>query len=79
AYGAALRHALGRHLWQTALLARATERAGLVDAAVAAPARSDRAFDALVELGLGRGLVTRPLVTALLAELGRRAVSRASG
>ncbi len=79
AYGAALRFALGRHLWQTALLARATERAGLVDAAVAATARSDRAFDALVEVGLGRGLVTRPLVTALLAELGRRAVRRARG
>jgi len=79
AYGAALRHALGMHLRQTAVLARATERAGLVDAAVAATSRSDRAFDALVELGLGRGLVTRPLVTALLAELGRRAVSRVSG
>ena len=54
-----------------------------VDAAVAATARSDRAFDALVEVGLGRGLVTGPLVGALLAELGRRAaggaLSRASG
>ena len=79
AYGAALRQALGRHLRHTAVLARATKRAGLVDAAVAATARSDRAFDALIELGLGRGLVTRPLVTSLLTELGRRAVSRASG
>ncbi|MCY7365066.1 MAG: NAD(P)/FAD-dependent oxidoreductase, partial [Frankiaceae bacterium] len=37
AYGAALRHALGRHLWQPAMLAPAPERAGLVDAPVAAP------------------------------------------
>jgi geranylgeranyl reductase family protein len=73
AYASALRRELGRHLRHTALLARATERPGVVDAGVAATARSPRAFDGLVELGLGRGLITAPLVGGLAAEVLRRA------
>ncbi len=76
-YGEALSTELGRHLRHTTLLARATQRAGVVDAGVGATARSARAFDALVELGLGRGLITAPLVTGLARELVRR-VARAS-
>jgi geranylgeranyl reductase family protein len=72
AYAAGLRRELGRHLRHTSLLARATERAGVVDAGVAATARSPRAFDALVDLGLGRGLITGPLLGGLAAELVRR-------
>ena len=72
AHADGLRRELGRHLRHTTLLARATERPGVVDAGVAATARSPRAFDALVELGLGRGLITAPLLGGLAAELVRR-------
>ena len=74
AYRAALGRELGRHLRHTTVLARATERAGVVDAGVAATARSQAAFDALVELGLGRGLISAPLLLGLAGELARRAV-----
>ena len=76
-YAAGLRRELGRHLRHTTLLARLTSRTGVVDAGVAACARSPAAFDALVEVGLGRGLITRPLVTGLAGELGRRALASA--
>lgn len=76
AYAAALRRELGRHLRHTTLLARVTARPGMVDAGVAACGRSPGAFDALVEVGLGRGLVTRPLLTGLAVELGRRVLRR---
>ena len=72
-YAAALRRELGRHLRHTSLLTRATARPGAVDAAVRACARDEAAFDALVEVGLGRGLVTRPLaVGAVRAVVGGR-------
>jgi geranylgeranyl reductase family protein len=72
AYDAALRAELARHLRHTTALARLTARPGVVDAGVAACGRSPGAFDALVEVGLGRGLLTRPLVTGLVGELARR-------
>lgn len=72
AYAAALRAELGRHLRHTTVLARLTARPGLVDAGVRAARRSPRAMDALVELGLGRGLVTPPLVTGLVRALVSR-------
>ena len=75
AYAAALRRELGRHLRHTTLLARLTGRSGVVDAGVAAAGRSPRAFDALVELGLGRGLITRPLVAGMATEVCRRVIS----
>ncbi|MEX2289379.1 MAG: NAD(P)/FAD-dependent oxidoreductase [Mycobacteriales bacterium] len=71
-YAGALRRELGRHLRHTSALAWLTTRRGVVDAAIAAAGRSDAAFDALVELGLGRGLVQAPLAGGLVAELGRR-------
>ena len=72
AYAVALKRELGRHLRHTTALARLTARAGVVDAGVAAAGRSPGAFDALVEVGLGRGLITGPLVRALIGEVGRR-------
>lgn len=78
AYRAALRRELGRHLRHTTALARATSSAAVVDAGVAAAGRSPGAFDALVEVGLGRGLVTGPLLTGLAREVGRRLVPRRS-
>jgi flavin-dependent dehydrogenase len=71
AYAAALRAELGRHLRHTTLLARLTARPALVDAGVAAAARSPRAMDALVELGLGRGLITPALAGGLARQLLR--------
>jgi menaquinone-9 beta-reductase len=72
AYAAALRRELGRHLRHTSVLNRLTSRVGVVDAGVAAAGRSPGAFDALVEVGLGRGLLTGPLVRAMAGEVGRR-------
>jgi geranylgeranyl reductase family protein len=72
AYRSALRAALGRHLRHTSVLSWLSRSPTVVDAAVAATARSARAFDAFVEVGLGRGLVTPPLVTGLVRELVRR-------
>ena len=72
AYNRALRTELGRHLSHTSLLARITRRPSVIDLGVAASGRSQAAFDALVELGLGRGLITRPLVGALAGQLVRR-------
>ena len=69
AYSAALQAELGRHLRHTSLLARVTRRPGLVDAGVAASGRSDKAFSALIELGLGRGLITPGLVGGMARQL----------
>ena len=69
AYAAALRAELGRHLRHTTLLARLTARPALVDAGVGAAARSPRAMDALVGLGLGRGLITPALAGGLVRQL----------
>jgi geranylgeranyl reductase family protein len=66
--------ALGRHLRHTSLLARATRQARVVDGAIAAAARSQRVFDAFVEVGLGRGLVTAPLLAGLAREVAGRAL-----
>jgi geranylgeranyl reductase family protein len=74
AYGQALERELGRHLRHTTLLTRLSTRPGVVDAGVAAAGRSPGAFDALVEVGLGRGLITGPLVRGIASEVGRRAV-----
>jgi flavin-dependent dehydrogenase len=76
AYAAALRAELGRHLRHTTLLARLTARPALVDAGIAAARRSPRAMEALVELGLGRGLITPALVGGLARQLTRSSRSR---
>ena len=68
--GAALDRELGTHLAHTTALARAIAHERVLDAGVRAVKRSPRAMDALVDVGLGRGLVTAPLVRGL----GREAV-----
>ena len=75
-YAAALRDELGRHLRHTTLLARLTARPALVDAGVGAARRSPRAMEALVELGLGRGLITPALVGGLARQLTMSSRSR---
>jgi geranylgeranyl reductase family protein len=62
---------LGRHLGHTTLLARVIAHQRVLDAGVRAAGSTPGAMDALVEVGLGRGLVTAPLVRALLAEATR--------
>jgi flavin-dependent dehydrogenase len=69
AYATALHAELGRHLRHTTLLARLTARPALVDAGVGAARRSPKAMEALVELGLGRGLITPALVGGLARQL----------
>jgi geranylgeranyl reductase family protein len=76
AYRRALRRHLGRHLRHTTVLAKLVERPGVVDAGVAAAGRSQRTFDAFVEVGLGRGLVSAPLALGIAGSLARRSVSR---
>jgi menaquinone-9 beta-reductase len=56
-YAAALRRRLGRHLRHSSAAARLGARRWVVDRAVRAAARDQRVFDALVELGLGDGLL----------------------
>jgi menaquinone-9 beta-reductase len=76
AYAAAVRAELGRHLRHTTLLARLTRRPALVDAGVATARRSPRAMDALVELGLGRGLITPARAAGLVRQLTMSSSSR---
>lgn len=68
AYRMGLDRELGAHLRQTTLLARITAHERVLDAGVRAAGRWPDAMDALVEVGLGRGLVTAPLVKALFRE-----------
>ena len=70
AYRTRLRRQLGRHLRHTALTARLARTAWVVDAALAAAARDEATFDSLVELGLGKGLLTgRALIGTARATL----------
>jgi len=70
AYRAMLSRELGRHLAHTTALARATAHERVLDAGVRAVRDRPEAMDALVEVGLGRGLITPGLVRALGAEAG---------
>ncbi|MFI9005963.1 geranylgeranyl reductase family protein [Actinosynnema sp. NPDC053489] len=65
-YRRSLRHALGRHLRHTDVLARLTRRPRLVDLATAAARDDRRAFDRLVEIGLGAGTLDFPLAAAVI-------------
>jgi flavin-dependent dehydrogenase len=68
-YRQLLRRELGRHLRHTTVAARLARRRRVVDAGVTAARRDRRAFDDLVELGLGRGLLTGRLLRGLGTEL----------
>jgi geranylgeranyl reductase family protein len=70
AYRAALDQELGTHLRHTTVLARATAKERVLDAGVRAVRRSPAAMDALVDVGLGRGLITAPLLRGLGREAG---------
>ena len=70
-YRRSLRHRLGRHLRHTDVLARLTRRPWLIDIATAAARDDRRAFDRLVEIGLGAGTLDVPLTTAMIAAVAR--------
>ncbi|WP_166381109.1 geranylgeranyl reductase family protein [Catellatospora methionotrophica] len=72
AYTVALRRRLGRHLRHTSLVARLTARPWVVDAGMRAAARHRHVFDGFVALGLGDGLLTPRLLTAVATAAGRR-------
>ncbi|MCW2600131.1 MAG: monooxygenase FAD-binding protein [Frankiales bacterium] len=67
-YRELLERELGTHLKHTSLLARITAHQRVLDAGVRAARQAPGAMDALVEVGLGRGLITAPLVRALARE-----------
>lgn len=77
AYRRALHRLLGSHLRQTSAAARAIRFPTVVDAAFRAAGPSDRLFEELVEVGLGRGTLS-PLgaasVAAALVGRGRRRI-----
>ena len=75
-YRAALDRELGRHLAHTRLLSRVTAHHRVLDAGVRAVAADADAFHALVEVGLGRGLITGRLVRALGTEAARSLLRR---
>lgn len=75
AYRTMLTRELGRHFAHTTWLARATAHQRVLDAGVRAVRDQPGAMHALVEVGLGRGLITPPLIRALAAEASR-SVSR---
>jgi geranylgeranyl reductase family protein len=72
AYRERLDRELGTHLKHTTLLARITAHKRVLDAGVRAADQSPGAMDSLVEVGLGRGLITAPLVRALARELAHK-------
>lgn len=65
AYRLALRRELGRHLRHTTVAAALARRRWVVDAGVAAARADAGVFDDLVEIGLGRGLLGRRVLTGL--------------
>lgn len=70
---------LDRHLHHTWLAARLTRRPSVIEAGITAASRSQRAFDDLVELGLGDGRMTPRLVASLGAGLVRNRLSPLGG
>jgi geranylgeranyl reductase family protein len=66
AHRRAVRALLGRHLRHTAAASRLVSLPAVVTAAVSAAGRDQLVFDDLVEIGLGRGLVRRRTVRALV-------------
>lgn len=69
---AVVRRLLDRHLHHTWAAARLTRSPVVVEAGIAAAARDQHAFDALVELGLGDGRITPRLAVGLGRALVRR-------
>jgi menaquinone-9 beta-reductase len=65
----AVRRLLGRHLRHTFVSSRLSTLPTVVDAGIRAADRDQRMFDAVVDIGLGQGLVTPRLAGGLAGEL----------
>ncbi len=65
---AALRRSLGRHHRHVGALARAVPHGRFVDAAVVAAGRDRHVFDAIVEVGLGRGTASAQVLASIVAD-----------
>lgn len=72
-YRGALRRSLARHHRHVGALARAVPHARFVDAAVVAAGRDRRVFDAIVEVGLGRGTASARVLASIVADYLRPA------
>jgi menaquinone-9 beta-reductase len=70
-YARGVQHLLARHLRHTAMVSRLASFPPATAGGVRAAAADQRAFDDLVELGLGQGTVTRRLAAGLLRHLMR--------
>ncbi|MGW6443191.1 geranylgeranyl reductase family protein [Lentzea sp. NPDC055074] len=75
-YRRSLRHRLGRHLRHTDALARLTRTPRLVDLATTAARGDQRAFDDLVEIGLGAGTIGPSFALAMLRTGARSVLHR---
>jgi geranylgeranyl reductase family protein len=75
-YDDAVRGLLGSHLHHTWAAARLSARPRVLDAGIRAAGRDRRAFDSLVELGLGDGRITPTLAAGLVRELARGLLPR---
>jgi hypothetical protein len=64
-----VRRLLGTHLKHTWTASRLSRSPAVVDAGIRAAARDRRAFDTLVELGLGDGRIDARLASGLLRSL----------
>jgi flavin-dependent dehydrogenase len=64
-----VRRLLARHLRSTAVAARLSTSPAVVEAGIRAASRSQRVFDDLVEIGLGRGTITPHLAVGLAGRL----------
>ncbi len=74
-----VRRLLARHLRHTSVISRLAALPSVVDAGLRAGARDQSVFDDIVEIGLGRGLLTPRLVGGLarsLAQAGRPGTAR---
>ena len=71
-YREALSRELGTHLRHTTLISRITAHPRVLEGGVRAAAASVQTMDALVEMGLGRGRITVPLVRGLARAALRR-------
>ncbi|HUQ61427.1 NAD(P)/FAD-dependent oxidoreductase [Lentzea sp.] len=70
-YRRSLRETLGRHLRHTDAVSRLIRAPWLVDVATTAARDHQRAFDDLVEIGLGAGTIRPALAAAMLTALAR--------
>jgi geranylgeranyl reductase family protein len=71
AYGREVRRLLARHLRHTALAAKLCARGRVLDAGIHSAGTDQQVFDDLVEIGLGRGLITPAIARGLLGSMAR--------